>query len=150
MPDYTRFGPTALILPKLERYKHDTYLDYLELSLNKHVIKTLIKLLKDKDIRQYIGRNFLYEIPGLGKYLFANEVKKIIPLINTKDLRSAKGCGGIRPQIINKDKKKKYVSPRAENCFLEESSLLENNIYFKKGFCRPPRPGNSFSRNNIC
>lgn len=101
----TRFGPTALILPKLERYRHDTYLDYFKvLGLDSHVMKALWKLAKEKDIRNYIGRNFAYEIPYIGRRLFAKEVQKIVPSIKSTELKVAKGFGGLRPQIIDKDK----------------------------------------------
>ncbi|SMN11459.1 Malate:quinone oxidoreductase [uncultured Candidatus Thioglobus sp.] len=101
----TRFGPTALILPQLERYRHDTYLDYFKvLGLDKHAVKALWKLAKEKDIRNYIMRNFVYEIPAIGKRLFAQEVQKIVPSIKVSELKVAKGFGGLRPQIIDKDK----------------------------------------------
>jgi len=51
----TRFGPTALVLPKLERYKSGTYLDFWKtLQLDGKVTSALWKLLKDSDIRNYI------------------------------------------------------------------------------------------------
>ncbi len=101
----TRFGPTALILPQLERYKHNTYWDYLKVTgINKDVIVALFKLIKDKDIRNYILINFAYEIPNIGKKLFLKQVQKITPSLQNKDLRYAKGFGGLRPQIIDKDK----------------------------------------------
>lgn len=103
--EQTRFGPTALILPKLERYKNNTYLDYLKvLSLDKHIFKAFGKLLGEADIRNYILRNFAYEIPLLGKRLFADEVRKIIPTLQAKNLQFAKGFGGLRPQVIDKNK----------------------------------------------
>lgn len=101
----TRFGPTALILPQLERYRHDTYLDYFKvLGLDSNAMQALWKLLKDKDIRNYIARNFAYEIPYIGRKLFAEEVQKIVPSIQSGELKPAKGFGGLRPQIIDKDK----------------------------------------------
>ncbi|KAA0445947.1 MAG: FAD-dependent oxidoreductase, partial [Candidatus Thioglobus sp.] len=101
----TRFGPTALILPKLERYRSDTYLDYFKvLGLDVNIVKALLKLFKEKDIRNYIARNFAYEIPYIGQLLFVQEVRKIVPLIKANELKPAKGFGGLRPQIIDKDK----------------------------------------------
>lgn len=102
---YTRFGPTALILPQLERYRHNTYFDYFKvLGLDIHVIRALGKLVKEKDIRHYILRNFTYEMPYIGRRLFIQEVQKIIPSIQLSELKPAKGFGGLRPQIIDKDK----------------------------------------------
>ncbi|MBE8189370.1 MAG: FAD-dependent oxidoreductase [Candidatus Thioglobus sp.] len=101
----TRFGPTALILPQLERYRHDTYADYFKvLGLDSHALKALWKLVKEPDIRSYIMRNFAYEIPYIGRKLFVKEVQKIIPSIRSNELKAAKGFGGLRPQIIDKDK----------------------------------------------
>ena len=101
----TRFGPTALVLPQLERYKHNTYIDYLKVTgFDKHVFNALKKLIKDSDIRKYILTNFIYEVPIIGKKLFTKEVKKIIPSITSKDIKYGKKFGGLRPQIIDKDK----------------------------------------------
>lgn len=129
---YTRFGPTALILPQLERYKHNTYLDYLKVvGVDKHVLVALGKLIKDKDIRNYILTNFAYEIPIIGKKLFLSQVQKIIPSFTVKDLKYAKGFGGLRPQIIDKDK--------------EQLILGEANISTDEGliFNITPSPGAS-------
>ena len=133
----TRFGPTALILPQLERYKHNTYLDYLKvLGLDKHILVAFGKLLKEKDIRHYIARNFAYEIPILGRKLFLQEVKKIIPSLRTGDLRFAKGFGGLRPQVIDKKK--------------EQLILGEAHIETKEGliFNITPSPGASTCLDN--
>jgi len=49
----TRFGPTALVLPKLERYKSGTYMDFWKtLRLEKNNLNALCKLLKEKEIKQ--------------------------------------------------------------------------------------------------
>ena len=63
----TRFGPTALVLPKLERYKSGTYMDFWKtLRLDKNILIALWKLLKEKDIRKYIFRNFLFDLLLIG------------------------------------------------------------------------------------
>lgn len=133
----TRFGPTALILPKLERYKNNTYLDYFKvLGLDKHVLKAFGKLLGEKDIRNYILRNFAYEVPLLGKRLFAKEVRKIIPILQANNLQFAKGFGGLRPQVIDKNK--------------EQLILGEAHIATEEGlvFNITPSPGASTCLNN--
>ncbi len=136
-PNRTRFGPTALILPQLERYKHNTYLDYLKvLGLDKHILIAFKKLLKERDIRNYIGRNFMYEVPILGRRLFAKEVQKIIPSLTPSNLKFAKGFGGLRPQVIDKDK--------------EQLVLGEAHIHTKEGliFNITPSPGASTCLHN--
>ena len=103
----TRFGPTALVLPKLERYKSGTYMDFWKtLRFDKNIAIALWKLLKESDIRNYIFRNFLFEIPFFNKYLFLKDARKIVPSLKADEFRYAKGFGGVRPQVLNKDEQK--------------------------------------------
>ena len=102
-----RFGPTALALPKLERYKASHFMDFLHsLSPDEAVLKVFYDLLKDDDIRDYIFRNFIYEIPGIRRKEFVKELKKIIPNIKADEIKFAKNIGGLRPQVIDKVQKK--------------------------------------------
>ena len=99
----TRIGPTALVLPKLERYTGGTYIDFWKsLKLDRKVIKVFWDLMKDKTIRNYIFRNFAFEIPWLRKRLFAKDVQKFLPDVKPQDLEYASGIGGLRPQVIDK------------------------------------------------
>ncbi len=99
----TRLGPTALVLPKLERYTKGTYLDFWKsLKLDRKVIRVFWDLMKDSTIRNYIFRNFAFEIPIIRQKLFAKDAQKIIPSLKAEDLEYAKGIGGLRPQVINK------------------------------------------------
>ncbi|MEN8147496.1 MAG: FAD-dependent oxidoreductase [Campylobacterota bacterium] len=101
-----RFGPTALALPKLERYKASHFLDFLHsLSPDEAVLKVFYDLLKDDDIRDYVFRNFIYEIPGIRRKEFVKELRKIIPSIKADEIKFAKNIGGLRPQVIDKVKK---------------------------------------------
>jgi len=103
-PNKTRLGPTALVLPKLERYTGGTYWEFWKsLKLDMKVIKVFWDLMKDSDIRNYIFRNFAFEIPGIRKKLFLKDAQKIIPGLKIEDLQFAKGVGGLRPQVIDKD-----------------------------------------------
>jgi malate dehydrogenase (quinone) len=103
----TRFGPTALLLPLLERYRPASFLDFLRvLRLDGAVMAVLGQLFTDPDIRAYILRNLLYEVPGLRRRLFLADVRKIIPDLQVDDLRFAAGYGGVRPQLIDKEKRK--------------------------------------------
>jgi len=99
----TRLGTTALVLPKLERYTKGTYLDFWRsLKLDRKVIRVFWDLMKDSTIRNYIFRNFAFEIPIIRQKLFAKDAQKIIPSLKAEDLEYAKGIGGLRPQVINK------------------------------------------------
>ena len=107
VPGKTRFGPTALMLPMLERYNASTFWDFLKvLRLDRSVVKVFWDLFKVKDIRNYIFKNMLFEVPFLRRRLFLKEARKIIPDMKLSDLSFAKGFGGVRPQLIDKDKKK--------------------------------------------
>ena len=102
----TRFGPTAKVLPMLERHNYATIYEYFKTAgLSLRAFQSFFKILSDITIFQYIFLNFLYDIPLLGKILFIKEVKKIIPSIKSKDLTFARGYGGIRPQIVNLETK---------------------------------------------
>lgn len=104
----TRFGPTALALPKLERYKGlKSVPEYFQtLNFSKEVVQILWDLIKDSDIRNYVFRNYLFEIPEIGKKLFVEDAKKIVPSLKTEDIYYAKGFGGVRPQVLNRTEKK--------------------------------------------
>lgn len=103
----TRFGPTALIVPMLERYNAKTIPEFFKvLRLDGSVVKVFWDLFKVKDIRNYIFRNFLYEVPGIRRRLFVKDVQKIVPSLKANDLSFATRFGGMRPQLIDKDAKK--------------------------------------------
>lgn len=112
----TRFGPTALVLPKLERYVNGTYLDFWKtLQFDGKVAKVFFDLLKDSDIRNYIFRNFFFEVPKYGKELFIKDARKIVPSLQLEDIEYAKGFGGVRPQVINKKEQKLMLGEASVN-----------------------------------
>lgn len=97
-----RFGPTAKVLPMLERHRYKTVYEYFQTAgLSLSAFASFLNILSDPFFLQYIVMNFLYDLPLIGKLLFINEVKKIVPSVQLKDLKLAKGYGGIRPQIVN-------------------------------------------------
>ncbi|MEA1891082.1 MAG: FAD-dependent oxidoreductase [Campylobacterota bacterium] len=105
-----RFGPTAIVLPKLERYHHAHFLDFIEtLAPSPEVIEVFYDLMHDSDIREYAIKNFLYEVPGVRRKLFAKEVRKIVPFMTEDDIEFADGVGGLRPQVIDKKTKKLFL-----------------------------------------
>ena len=104
VPGQTRFGPTALVLPILERYNYKTLPDFFQVfRFDRRVAKVLWDLLRVKDIRNYMFKNMLFEVPLIRKWLFLKEVKKIVPSLRLRDLKFAKKVGGIRPQLIDKE-----------------------------------------------
>lgn len=114
---FTRFGPTALALPKLERYHgNSTVIDFFQtLRFDSNIAKILLDLLSDSTIRNYILRNFLFEVPVLNKKLFLKDAKKIVPSLQEADIEYAKGFGGVRPQVLNKKEKKLMLGEASVN-----------------------------------
>ena len=98
----TRFGPTALTMPKLERYKGCRSVPEFFQSLNfdMDVAKVIWQNFGDSEVRDFLIRNIGFEIPILGKKLFVKNARKIIPSIREEDIYCAKGFGGVRPQVI--------------------------------------------------
>lgn len=110
VPGKTRFGPTALVLPMLERYNLKTVLDFIQVvKLDSAVIKVMWDLMKVSDIRNYIFKNMLFEIPGVRTRLFLKDARKIIPEMQLNDLSFANKIGGIRPVMIDKVNRKLHL-----------------------------------------
>ncbi len=104
VPGKTRFGPTALVLPILERYNLRTLPDFLQVfRFDKRVAKVLLDLVRNRDIRNYMLKNLLFEIPLIRKWLFLRDARRIVPSLRYRDLEFAHNVGGIRPQLIDKD-----------------------------------------------
>ena len=105
-PKITRFGPTVSVYPYLEKNNRRSMFDYMRsLGIDAKTIVSLEEILSYEGISKIIMRNFGYALPRVGKEEFIkNEVKKIVPSLEAKDIKFDKGVGGIRPQIIDKDK----------------------------------------------
>lgn len=103
----TRFGPTAKVLPFLERGNWKSFFDFARLfQFRLDAIIALLKIASNPILFRYIIKNFVYDIPYLGRRSFTKFARKIIPTLRPKDLRFAKGFGGVRPQIVNARTKK--------------------------------------------
>ena len=112
----TRFGPTALVMPYLERFKPGTYMDFWKtLNFDANIITIFWDLLKDSDIRNYIFRNFLFEVPYFNKKLFVKDARKIVPSLSVEDIHYAKGFGGVRPQVLDKKERKLMLGEASIN-----------------------------------
>ncbi|MGC1306497.1 MAG: FAD-dependent oxidoreductase [Phormidesmis sp.] len=98
----TRFGPTAKVVPMLERHRYGTVVEYFKTAgLSLDAFRSFFAILSDFTIFWYMVMNFIYDIPVIGKLFFIRKVRRIVPSIRLKDLSFAKGYGGIRPQIVN-------------------------------------------------
>ena len=127
----TRFGPTAKVTFQLEGRNYASIFDYFRTAgLSINAFLSFFNILSDKVILKYILRNYIYDIPLIGRRLFLKEAQKIVPSLQLSDLSLAKGYGGIRPQIVN------LKTKRLE---LGEAKILGENIVFNI----TPSPGAS-------
>jgi len=114
---FTRFGPTALALPKLERYHgNSTVIDFIKtLRFDHNIVKIFWDLLSDMDILKYIMRNFMFEVPFINKRLFVKDARKIVPSLALDDIEYAEGFGGVRPQVLDKKNQKLMLGEASVN-----------------------------------
>ncbi len=127
----TRFGPTAKVLPMLERHRYGTVLEYFKTAgLSLDAVRSFLAILSDLTIFWYMVMNFIYDLPVIGRLFFIREVRKIVPAIKLSELTFAKGYGGIRPQIVNL---------RSHKLEMGEAKILGRNILFNI----TPSPGAS-------
>jgi malate dehydrogenase (quinone) len=107
-PGQTRFGPTALLLPLLERYRPASFFEFLKvLRLDLSVLLVFWQLFRMADIRNYILKNLLFEVPWLRRRLFLADARKIVPGLQLADLRFAEGFGGAPP--VNSQREKRLM-----------------------------------------
>ncbi len=105
--EVTRFGPTAKPIFQLERHNASTFPEYWKtFGLGLSPILSLLKIISDKILFNYIFVNFLYDLPLIGKRLFIKQVRKIVPSLKLDEIHYAKGIGGTRPQIVNNTTRK--------------------------------------------
>jgi len=127
----TRFGPTAKVLPMLERRNYGTVVEYFKTAgLSWDALMSFLAILSDFSIAWYMVQNFVYDVPVIGKFLFIRKVRKIVPSIGFGELKFARGYGGIRPQIVNLEKRRLEMG---------EAKILGRNILFNI----TPSPGAS-------
>jgi malate dehydrogenase (quinone) len=135
-PMETRFGPTAKVLPLLERHHWNTFGDFLKTSaFTLKGVLSILFIISDKTNFFYMLKNFFYDVPIFGKWLFLKEARKIVPMIKWNDLEYGTGLGGIRPQVVDTEKKKMEMG---------EAKIIEDGIIFDI----TPSPGASVCLEN--
>jgi malate dehydrogenase (quinone) len=98
----TRFGPTAKVVPALERGELSTVPDFFDVfGLNADSVLSYASILADRTLLPFVLKNLLYDLPGVGKRAFLPHVQKVVPSVELDDIERAKGFGGVRPQIVN-------------------------------------------------
>lgn len=102
-PNETRFGPTAKLVPLLERHRWGTFSGFLRTIIwNPRGLWAYIAvLLASPVLLRFVLRNLLLDLPILGKWMYLQDIRKIIPAMRYGDIELAKGIGGIRPQIVD-------------------------------------------------
>lgn len=133
----TRFGPTTKILPLMERHHYETFSDFMQLPLLRTVrgVASLFKIIWKRKLVWYVLKNILFDLPVIGKWLFLQEVKKVVPTMRYRDLKLRKGAGGIRPQIVNL---------KTMDLEMGDASLVGDKIIFNT----TPSPGASVCLGN--
>ena len=103
-PWFMRFGPTTNFVPFMERRHRETFGDFRHSGLltPRGLRKGVEFLFNDLEMVGYLYRNFVYQMPIIGKRSFLkNAVQKIIPTMRLDDLRFLDDDGGLRPQLFN-------------------------------------------------
>jgi malate dehydrogenase (quinone) len=105
-PSVTRFGPTAKLVPALERGRISTVPDFLDVfGLNVASFLSYANILADRTLLPYVLKNLLYDLPEIGTRQFLPNVQKVVPSVELDDIERAKGYGGVRPQIVDTSEK---------------------------------------------
>ncbi|KTG10906.1 FAD-dependent oxidoreductase [Haloprofundus marisrubri] len=127
----TRFGPTAKLVPALERGRLSTVGDFFDVfGLSADSFLSYANILSDRILLPYVLRNLVYDLPEVGKRAFLPNVQKVVPSAELDDIERAKGYGGVRPQIVDTD---------AKALDMGEATILGDNIIFNI----TPSPGAS-------
>ncbi len=127
----TRFGPTAKLVPALERGRISTVKDFLDVfGLNAAAFLSYANILSDRILLPYVLRNLVYDLPNVGRKQFLPNVQKVVPSVELEDIERAKGYGGVRPQIV--DTKNKSLD-------MGEAKIVGEDIIFNI----TPSPGAS-------
>ncbi|MFO7925675.1 MAG: FAD-dependent oxidoreductase [Halobacteriota archaeon] len=105
-PSITRFGPTAKLVPTLERGRISTVSDFFDVfGLNAAAFLSYANILSDRILLPYVLKNLLYDLPKVGPKAFLPHVQKVVPSVELDDIERAKGYGGVRPQIVDTNNK---------------------------------------------
>lgn len=102
-PNETRFGPTAKLVPLLERHRWGTFWGFLQTIIwnPRGLWAYFAVLLSSPVLLRFVLRNLLLDLPIIGKWMYLKDIRKIIPAMRFRDIELAKGVGGIRPQIVD-------------------------------------------------
>jgi len=101
----TRFGPTAKLVPALERGRLSTVSDFADVfGFSPASVLSYVNILSDRILFPYVVRNLVYDIPEIGKRVPPGRPEGRAER-RRRRLERAKGYGGVRPQIVNTETK---------------------------------------------
>lgn len=131
-PGATRWGPTARFYPVLEAGKLSTMWSFFTSSGFERLATwvSFVSILLEPIRFWYLIKNFFYDLPIIGKYIFIPQIRKIVPTLRVADLEWAKGYGGMRLQ---------RVDTTTREILLGEGKIVGDNIIFNM----TPSPGAS-------
>ena len=155
---HTRFGPTANIMPFLERNNLKTFSEFLKSSTDSmSAVLALAKVVLEPTLFGFLFRSLVYELPYFGPRAFAKLAKKIIPSVTYADFKRGKTKAGIRPQLIDIKNKKLMMgeieivgkniifnvtpSPGATACLKNAAKNVEQVVKFFEDKHHFDRPG---------
>jgi malate dehydrogenase (quinone) len=119
---HTRFGPTANIMPCLERNSLATFSDFLKSSANSwSAAQALLRVVFKPVLFGFLFRSLVYELPYFGPRAFARLASKIVPSLTYADFKNGKTKAGIRPQLVDVKNKKLMMG---------EIEIVGENIVF--------------------
>jgi malate dehydrogenase (quinone) len=127
----TRFGPTAKVVPALERGELSTVKDFFDVfEMNLDSFLSYGNIMADRILLPYVLENLVYDLPVVGTKTFLPHVQKVVPTVELEDISRAKGFGGVRPQIVDTANK---------SLDMGEAKITGDNIIFNV----TPSPGAS-------
>ena len=130
-PSITRFGPTAKLVPALERGRLSTIPDFFDVfGLNAAAFLSYANVLADRILLPYVLKNLVYDLPQVGTRTFLPHVRKVVPTATLDDIERATGYGGVRPQIVDTE---------AKSLDMGEAKIVGDDIIFNI----TPSPGAS-------
>ncbi|ERH06854.1 MAG: putative dehydrogenase [Halonotius sp. J07HN4] len=98
----TRFGPTAKVVPGLERGRLSSVPDFFDVfGFTPAAFLSYANIMADRILLPFVLENLLYDLPVVGRRQFLPDVQKVVPSVELDDITRAKGYGGVRPQIVD-------------------------------------------------
>ena len=130
-PGITRFGPTAKVVPALERGRISTVGDFLDVfGMNLDSLLSYGNIMADRILLPFVLENLLYDLPEVGRRQFLANVQKVVPSVELDDIERAEGYGGVRPQIVDTS---------AKSLDMGEAKIVGDDVIFNI----TPSPGAS-------